>query len=598
MGLQRLSSKLVKYKDTTVYKHLESIDHKLSLDNYETISASDFGLKVGTQDDNQDALYELGVFLSTTTKPTRVTFPKGVSYVGSQEFANGTGKGFSYRPAYFNRDWGDLGSAGWFSVNTTDTKIILDMEGWTLKLSDGMRFGAFDPVTGEKAQIAASESPNTDYLASTGYLIKLYKAPNVVILGGTTDHNLSNLVWGGEYGNAGYQVPAYNMWINQSAGAYVRGHRFLNSPVDGLYHQSTGYYSFLDIVEPSIIEDCYWENHGRNAYSLTGSANIIIVRPIIHKTGALATGVPQGFGGHPGAGIDIEAEGGNPYYIRIIDPKIVNVEKAAIMFVSTPGEVNDVLVSGGVLHSWHSDGVISNHGRSRNLKFEDVTIIGSIVDAGATIGLDAFTFERCNISNRYGTQHCNDFLLSFKVFKFNDNTITISIPESGISKPTISMSDQDGLPFGVIERFKGNRLIVYGDASKVTFVNGLGGINNFKNAELYVVADGLTGGTLKLLCDTTSASKDGLCTNSSNFNFGTSMWKDEGKNVWYPDKACRIASVLTPAKDTAIDVGSKFGRFRTGYFDNGIILRDLTNQAMHYRLMVSDGVINIVQDNN
>lgn len=55
------------------------------------------------------------------------------------------------------------------------------MTGWTLKMNDGMKHGSFDPVTGAVAADQISETPNVDYLASHGYMIKLYKCHNVIL---------------------------------------------------------------------------------------------------------------------------------------------------------------------------------------------------------------------------------------------------------------------------------------------------------------------------------------------------------------------------------------------------------------------------------
>lgn len=362
--------------------------------------------------------------------------------------------------------------------------------------------------------------------------------------------------------------------------------------------QATGERSFLDIIPNTVVDTCVFQDCGRNCYSLTGGANIDIINPIITRSGHLANGIGTHFTG-PEAGIDIEAEGGNPYNIRLINPKIVNTGKCAFQTVSVPGVVNDILVVGGVLHSMHSEGAVSNAGNSRNIKFKGTTIIGSIIDTGspAVMGNEAYSFEGCELMNRYGNDHAVDYLLNFRVTKFSGNTITFSIPSTGVTKPTINIADQDGVAFGLYaERFKENRLIVFGDASKVTFANGLGGLSNFKNAELYVASDGLTGGTLKLIVDTSSASESGLSTNSTSFNFDTTMDKDVGKNVWYARKANRVAGVLTPVADNVQNLGSVDGRFNTVYASGGVIVRDVGDNTFK-RIMANNGVLEVVADN-
>ena len=578
---------------------VETLNIAMDKINTRLIYAADFGVKVDSSD-NADALWELGQFLSNANESLHVIFPQGTSLVGSQDFAGVSNAGYAYRPSYESRVWSDASAMGWLSISNTNQKITLDMRGWELKLNPGMKLGAFDPITGAAIAGTATETPDKNTLGYSGYLIKIYLAPNVHIIGGTTNGNQSQGIWGGVYGNTGYQIPCYNMWLNQSAGVQVTKHRFINSPVDGLYHQSAGSYNYLDIVPRTVIEDCYWDSCGRNCYSLTGGANIDIINPIITKSGRLATGIGTHFSG-PEAGIDIEAEGGNPYSIRIINPKIVNPGKAALQTVSVPGTVNDITVVGGVLHSMHSDGAVFNVGNARNIKFVGTTIIGSVIDTGspAPMGLECYSFIDCEFQNRYANDYANGYRLNFKVKEFKGNTITFGIPPTiNINHATIDIHDQDEVAFGLYaERFKENRLIVYGDASKVTFANGLGGLNNFKNAELYVASDGLTGGTLKLLVDTTSASESGLSTNSTNFNFGTTMDKDVGKNIWYARKPVRVAGVMTATTDGIQDIGSKDGRFSTMYATKGIILRDV-GDSKYKRLRSNNGVLEVVEDNN
>ncbi|HGG2417535.1 TPA: hypothetical protein ACJFS2_000074 [Escherichia coli] len=594
-------SELIGYKNPQS-QVIETLKIALDKINVRLIYAVDFGVKTDGSD-NADALWELGQFISNATDPLYVIFPHGTSLVGSQEFAGATGKGYSYRPSYESRTWSDASAMGWFSIHQTNNDITLDMTGWTLKANDGMKHGSFDPVTGAVASDQISETPNRDYLAYQGYLIKIFMSPNTKINGGITDGNLKSSSWGGKYGNIGYQVPSYNMWVNQSEGIKISQHVFKNSPVDGLYMQATGERSYLDIVPNTVVDTCFFQDCGRNCYSLTGGANIDIINPVITRSGSLATDIGTHFSG-PEAGIDIEAEGGNPYNIRIHNPKIVNTGKCALMTVSVPGKVNDITVYGGVIQSFSSQGAVSNSGASRNIKFKNVTIIGGIIDIASPVvmGLEAYHFENCDLQNRYGNGYAVNYLLSFPVSYFHGNTITFGIPETTVSAATINITDQDRVSGGLYaERFKNNRLIVYGNAANITFVNGLGGLNNFKNAELFVSSDGLTGGSAKLLVDSSSSGISGLSTNTINFNFGSSivMDKDAGRNIWYARKSVRLAGVVSPTADNGSGVGvqdiggASVGRFRTGYFDSGVIVRDGVT-GTHYRVRVTSGTLNVV----
>lgn len=579
----------VTYKDGTAYAAIDGLERMV-------VRASDYG--VTTDDaDNADALYALGQYISNATEPLYVIFPKGVSLVGSQQLAGAVGAGYSWRPSYLARTWEDASATGWFSVNNTNLAHVLDMRGWTLKLNAGMRLGAYNPVTGAVAPDQTTETPNTDFSATTGVLVKLRLAPNVTILGGVLDNNLTGTAWGGKYGNIGYQSLSYCCWINQSSGVQVLGTTFQNSPVDGLYTQSTGRYNDLDVVPQTLIKDCIFQDCGRNCYSLTGGANVRIVNPTILRSGRKATGIAGNYSG-PETLLDIEAEGGSPFDIAVEGGKLIQAGRHCIYTVSTPGQVAGVKVTGTVIHSMHAGGAIANVGNSRNIVFRDCRIYGSVIDVNSPpMALDCYTFEKCTFNNRYGNDYADTYKLNFRCFSFKDNSITFAIPDVPVTAATINILDQDGITGGLgAVRFTGNRLEVYGDASKVTFPNGLGGINYFRNADLYVNAAGLTGGTLKLLTGSSGMSSTGFSTNSANFNFGSTMRPDSrGNGLYHAAQEVRYAGTAIAASDNVQDMGSASGRFKTGYFTDGVIVRDGVTKTF-YRVRVVNGALNVVAD--
>ena len=564
----------------------ETLNVALDKINVRLIYASDFGVKTDSSD-NADALWNLGQFISNATEPLYVIFPHGTSLVGSQEFAGATGKGYSYRPSYFSRPWGDPSDRGWFSVHRTDNDITLDMTGWTLKMNDGMKHGSFDPVTGAVAADQISETPNVDYLASHGYMIKLYKCHNVILKKGKTVGNIAGSIWGGKYGNTGYQVPSYNAWINQSSGVTIDGHEFSDSPVDLLYQGETTSFTadLLNTIPKTKVINCLFHDAGRNLYSLVGGANILIEDCLGYNSGNLATNIGTRFSG-PECGVDIEAEGGSIYGVTLNRCKFINTGKASLMTVSTPGIVSTIKAYSCVFSSFSSEGAIINYGSTRTVSFNKCSIVGSIKSIG--MGLDAYSFEKCTFQNRYGSDYVPSYLLDFSVYSFSDNSITFAIPpDKNVSSATFNISDQAGIAFGQGQsRCQNNRIIVYGDATKITFVNGLGGFNNFKGLEIFTQADGITSGTTKLIVNTSSQGAGGLSTNSASFNYGTTMIKEEGKNIWFSSTPTRTPGVLNPAANSAQDLGNVGARWRTGYLDLGMITS--SPNGTKYRLRIGD----------
>lgn len=579
------------YSKSETYEKSE-VDSRL---NKIVMYATEFGFG-GTRQQNEDALYNIYLLLKNATSAITIKFPAGVFEIGSQQQSGSMGAGYAFRPSYLAREWEDESAAGWFSISNTDQAHTIVMTGCTLKLASGMKVGSFDPVTGSPYDQGAMETPLFDYNSNSGVMIKVRRAPNVTVIGGVTDGNLSGAVFGGKFGNSGYQTLCYNAWFNESLGVKVLGHQFINSAVDGVYFQHTTEFTRLNIVKRSLFKDCMMLNCGRNCFSLTGGRSIDIEDCIISGSGRLASGIGSNYSG-PESCIDIEAESGYPDDINVYNTSLINAGKHSIYTVSTPNMVSNINFKNCTISSFHSEGAIANVGPTKGVGFSKCYIIGSIIDSGKQMLSDSYSFNDCEMLNNYGGTFADSYSLSFKVRSFVGNRITFGIPTANVTTPTVSIDDQDGVNFGVVsDRFKSNYLEVYGDASKVTFPNGLGGLNNFKSIELFVNSAGISNGTLKLLVDTSSVSLNGLTTNSTSFNFGTEMIKDDSQDVWFANTKTRVQSFVSASATNKIDIGSKSQAFSTIYMQKGVVFQDLVNPSSYYRLRVTNGAIELIQD--
>ena len=151
------------------------------------------------------------------------------------------------------------------------------MTGWTLKINDGMKQGSFGPTTGAAYSPSSLPFYNYDFQAGHGFLIKLYKAPNVKIFMGKLDGNIPASVWG-RFGDDGYQVPSYNLWVKQSSVVEIKKLKSTSSPTDCIYiGESPDFISnFLLDYPRTIIENCTFSNAGRNVMTYTGGYGAII----------------------------------------------------------------------------------------------------------------------------------------------------------------------------------------------------------------------------------------------------------------------------------------------------------------------------------
>ena len=563
------------------------------------IFASDFGVSTtASTQENEQALYNLGVYISQSDKPLYVKFPAGTVVFGSQQQSGASGAGYSFRPSYLARSWSDASAVGWFSVNNTNQEHIIDLRGCELKLSNGLKVGSFGPITGLPYDQGSLETPLFDYNANTGVIFKIRKAPNIKVLGGIINGNLGGAVWGGKFGNTGYQTLCYNMWVNESLGVEFIDHISINSPVDGVYFQHPTEFTKLNIVKASKFTRCRFSDCGRNCFSLTGGRSVIFDSCIFNNSGRRANAISNNYSG-PESCMDIEAESGFPSDVSFKSCKLFNAGEQAVYTVSIPNRVSDIFFEDCFINGFNKGGAVNNVGPTNNVVFRNCDIVGSVIDSGSSMVSDSYSFYGCSISNNYAGVNATSFKVNFKCKAFKNNKIVFGIPSSGdlVSEATINISDKDLIPGGLRNyAFEGNELEVYGDASRITFPNSLGGVNFFRGAELYVNSSGVSGGSLSLNTTTTNQKVGGFYTNSTNFSFSGSMIKADDANLWFSGSESYVQSTLLPAAGNTLNIGSKEKMFSSAFIEKGLILQDLTNTSNYYRMRIVDGAIDLVLD--
>jgi hypothetical protein len=171
--------------------------------------------------------------------------------------------------------------------------------GARLRCADGLRFGTFDRTTG-----LPTHHPMPYY--GTGELAAPYSAMvhienctgKVIIENIELDGNLANLRIGGQYGDQGWQIPAYGLRLINNAGAeHVAGVFTHHHAVDGLLIDGAA-----ERTTSSVIENVTSEYNARQGCSLIGGRNYSFENCKFNHTGK------AGMASAPGAGFDVEAE--------------------------------------------------------------------------------------------------------------------------------------------------------------------------------------------------------------------------------------------------------------------------------------------------
>jgi hypothetical protein len=183
--------------------------------------------------------------------------------------------------------------------------LIINGNGSTLKLNDGLHYGSFDPVTGEAYYPPEGGFTDSNYSAATGFIISIMYSKNILISNLTLDGNNENLIVGGYWGDTGIQRPGtglYGMYIsnviinnvnssyNGQDGAIIRGNI---TAEDGVGSDNI------------FILNSIFDYNGRQGLTLSGGKNIKFINCTFSNSGQGA------IASSPGAGVDIEPSGGN-----------------------------------------------------------------------------------------------------------------------------------------------------------------------------------------------------------------------------------------------------------------------------------------------
>lgn len=179
--------------------------------------------------------------------------------------------------------------------------IVLHGNGARLRCAPGLRFGAFDPLTGRPAPDSLPERAFWKHRA-TPYqamiLVTRCSGP-VEITEIELDGNLQELQAGGRYNpTVGWNAPADGiLFIDNSGGARL-------SRIHSHHHARDGI-QFNDSTKrttSTIMSDARCDFNGRQACSITGGRNYTFERCRFLNTSK------AGFRSSPASGVDIEAE--------------------------------------------------------------------------------------------------------------------------------------------------------------------------------------------------------------------------------------------------------------------------------------------------
>lgn len=289
--------------------------------------------------------------------------------------------------------------------------VIIEGHGVRVRLADGLRFGGFDPATGNAltAPIILS-SANKKFICNAPTPIKAHFNNLFVCTGIKFDGNQDNYNLGGQVGmlngeGRGYQIEGYGIWAvgnkRQSLGNCIAD----NFGTDGFYTGSTNtyvnpeYYKNSEFL-PSVMINCHALKNGRQGLSFTGGAGFMAMNCTFKQTGK------GRIFSYPAAGVDVEAETGVIRNALFINCEMSDNAREA--FAGTTGD-------------------------GQGVTFQKCRLIGTTWRA-ITLGAKKYTFKECKIIG--GTLFNSGTAIEGELSKFVECEFTDDVSESPTGQVT------------------------------------------------------------------------------------------------------------------------------------------------------------------
>jgi hypothetical protein len=238
--------------------------------------------------------------------------------------------------------------------------LRIEGQGAVLRAAPGLRYGAFEPQSG---LVARRKMPNVDHRTIASPYVAMIRIEDcrgpVSVNGIELDGAIDRAVIGGEYGDTGRQVPMTGVHLRDNRGEetlsdiYSHHHGCDGVIIDGYSGQSDG---------ARILSRMRCEYNGRQGCSIVGGHGYVFTDCRFAHTGKAA------IASSPGAGMDIEAEGGKT---------ISGLRFRNCSFVDNTG-----------------CGMVADSGPSRDVRFDDCDFVGT-TNWSVWPSKPGFAFSRC-----------------------------------------------------------------------------------------------------------------------------------------------------------------------------------------------------------
>ncbi|KAA9041628.1 hypothetical protein FW778_06295 [Ginsengibacter hankyongi] len=268
-----------------------SPDSSPAISTKNTIYIKDFGAVADGVTNNTEAFQKASAFLEANGGT--LIIGAGTYIVGKQKLSGSYSAGVSYTAEPI------------LSLLNAKKPVIIKGYNAILKAASGLKFGSFNPVTGEKDSIR-KEGNRSSYNASAFTFISIINCLSITIKGLTLDGNAGKLNIGPAFGPEGIQLSALGIGLYGNKNVSVADCYIHHCALDGIIVAWPGL-KVSDPVYPHTITNVKCEYNGRQGLSWVGGNNLTVTDCEFSSTGkALNMSLPVI--SKPSAGIDIEIE--------------------------------------------------------------------------------------------------------------------------------------------------------------------------------------------------------------------------------------------------------------------------------------------------
>jgi hypothetical protein len=270
-----------------------------------------------------------------------------------------------------------------------------------IRYASGLRYGSFDPATKLPYEAPMAFFVDGAYAASVGICVALQGCENVEVANLRLNGSSAQAVVGGHWGDVGIQLGYDGLFVGDSRRIRLRQlavHHFGRDGIQVLSHLAKS------VDEPAqenvLLENSRFDYNGRQGLSITGVNGLRANNCSFSHTGRVvipATGKP--LYSNPGAGVDLEPEGGFVTNVHLDNCRFVDNAGQGIVsdrYGDGPPNTKHIVISRSLVWgvtNW------SAWVRQTDFLFKDCRIYGAFV-TGCAVAAYPTRFEGCTFEDR------------------------------------------------------------------------------------------------------------------------------------------------------------------------------------------------------